>query len=156
IDANALYGFLNFVYNGTFNSAPNHDTLFRFDAFSSIQSFGLQFDAPINRRAERNAYRADQIAYQRSRRFYMQTRDTVVQEIRLDRRQLAVSRRTFEIFREQLITTSRLLEQAEYDLRIGIETGLVPVTLNLLNALQAVLAARNSLIQTWVSYETAR
>jgi len=79
VDANQLRGFLNFVYNGSFNEAPNHGGLFRFDAANSIQTFGLQFDAPINRRAERNQYRADQIQYQRARRAYMQTRDQVVQ-----------------------------------------------------------------------------
>ena len=86
VDANQLQGFLNFVYNGQLNSAPGHDTLFRFDAKSSIQTFGIEFDAPINRRVERNQYRADQINYQRARRNYMQTRDTVVQQVRLDMR----------------------------------------------------------------------
>jgi hypothetical protein len=155
VDANQLRGFLNFVYNGTFNTAPNHDTLFRFDANSSVQTFGLQFDAPINRRAERNQYRADQINYQRARRAYMLSRDTVVQEIRFDMRQLALARRTFEINREQIITSSRQLEEAEYVLRTSTDTQ-APVTLNLLTALTNVLSARNTLIQTWVLYETAR
>ena len=51
VDANALQGILNFQYNGSFNEAPNHAGLFRFDAANSIQTFGLQFQAPINRRA---------------------------------------------------------------------------------------------------------
>ncbi len=155
VDANSLRGFLNFVYTGSFNSAPNHATLFRFDASSTVQSFGLQFDAPINRRVERNQYRADQITYQRARRAYMLARDTVVQEIRLDTRQLALARRTFEINREQIISASRQLEQAEFALRTSTDTT-APVTLNLLNALSGVLSARNSLIQSWVNYETAR
>ena len=75
VDANQLMGFLNFVYNGNFNESPNHNGLFHFDAGNTIQTFGLQFDAPINRRAERNKYRADQIQYQRARRAYMQNRD---------------------------------------------------------------------------------
>ena len=57
VDANALRGFLNFIYNANFASAPSHATLFRFDSSASIQQFGLQFQAPINRRAERNQYR---------------------------------------------------------------------------------------------------
>jgi outer membrane protein TolC len=158
VDANQLRGFLNFVYNGQLNSAPAHGTLFRFDARSSLQTFGLEFDAPINRRVERNQYRADQINYQRARRNYMQTRDTVVQQARFDMRQLALTRRQFEINREQLIISSRQLEQAEYDVRTGGDpaSGGQSLTLYLLNALQAVLNNRNSLIQTWVSYETAR
>ncbi len=114
-DANQLQGILNFQYNGIFNEAPNHAGLFRFDAANSIQTFGLQFQAPINRRLQRNQYRADQIQYQRARRAYMQARDTVVQQIRLDMRQLVLTRRTFEINREQIIIASRQLEQAEYD-----------------------------------------
>ena len=80
VDANQLQGFLNFIYNGNFSESPNHNGLFHFDAGNNIQTFGLQFDAPINRRAERNQYRADQIQYQRARRAYMQIRDQIVQQ----------------------------------------------------------------------------
>ncbi len=88
----------------------------------------------------------------------MLARDTVVQQVRLDMRQLELTRRQFEINREQLIISSRQLEQAEYDVRMGSDAaaGGQSLTLYLLNALQAVLSNRNSLIQTWVSYETAR
>jgi hypothetical protein len=154
VAANALRGFLNFEYTGNLQSAPDHQTLFRFDASNSTHRFGLEFDAPINRRVERNAYRAAQITYQRARRAYMAQRDEVVRQIRLDMRQLVLNRRQFEINREQLITASRQLEEAEYQLRNSTENQ--PVTLNLINALTAVLQARNSLINTWVSYETAR
>lgn len=155
VDANALQGILNFVYTGSFNSAPDHATLFRFDASSSVQSLGLEFDAPINRRAERNQYRADQIQYQRARRAYMLARDTVVQQIRQDTRQLVLARRVFEINREQVIISSRLLEEAEYALQRPLDAT-APVTLNLLNALNGLLLARNSLITSWVTYETFR
>ena len=46
VDANQLRGFLNFVYNGNFAESSNHNGLFRFDAGNTIQTFGLQFDAP--------------------------------------------------------------------------------------------------------------
>jgi len=155
VDANALQAILNFQYTGSFNEAPNHAGLFRFDAANTIQTFGLQFNAPINRRQQRNQYRADQIAYQRERRAYMLARDTVVQQIRANMRQLVLARRTFEVNREQIITTSRLLEEAEFNVRYPPDA-VTPVTLNLLSALTNVLSARNTLIQTWVSYETAR
>jgi Outer membrane efflux protein len=155
VDANQLQGFLNFVYNGSFNESPNHNGLFHFDAGNTIQTFGLQFDAPINRRAERNQYRADQIQYQRARRAYMLARDTVVQQIRLDMRDLVLAQRTFEINREQVLSAATQLESAEEDVRVPLDANM-PTTLSLLNALSAVLTARNSLIATWVSYETAR
>jgi hypothetical protein len=154
VDANALRGFLNFFYNGNFNPAPNHTTLFRFDSSASFQQFGLQFQAPINRRAERNQYRADQIQYQRVRRAYMALRDEIVREIRLNMREIDLFYRQFDITREQIISSSRQVEEAEYAIQRA-EPG-VPVTLNLLNALTALLNARNGLIGNWVSYETNR
>jgi outer membrane protein TolC len=155
-DANQLQSVLNFQYNGIFNESPYHAGLFRFDSSNSIQTFGLQFQAPINRRLQRNNYRADQIAYQRARRMYMQTRDTVVQQIRLDMRQLTLQRRVFEINREQIIIAARQLEIAEYNLRAGAEAQGQNLTYLLLQALTSVLNARNALITSWISYETAR
>ncbi|MDR3623296.1 MAG: TolC family protein [Paludisphaera borealis] len=154
VEANSLRGFLNFQYSGNLAAAPSHSTLYRFDASSSIHRMGLTFDAPINRRAERNAYRTAQITFQRARRAYMAARDQIVQQIRFDMRQILVTRKQFDIGREQLITTSRQVEEAEYALQHDPEGR--PVTLNLLNALQLLLTARNTLIGTWVSYETSR
>jgi hypothetical protein len=154
-DANQLQGILNFQYNGIINEAPHHAGLFRFDSANSIQSFGLQFQAPINRRAQRNQYRADQIQYQRARRAYMLARDTVVQQIRFDMRELVLQQRSFEINREQVIIAARQLEQAEYNLRTSTEDT-QGLTLLLINALSSVLTSRNSLISTWVLYESAR
>ncbi len=155
VDANALRGYLNFIYNADLFSAPNHATLFRFDSSASLQQFGFQFQAPINRRAERNQYRSDQIVYQRARRAYMLLRDQIVQQIRLDMRELTLNRKQFDIGREQILSSSIQAEQAEDALLLPTEGG-VPVTLNLLNALNALLTARNGLIANWVSYETNR
>ena len=131
VDANALKGFLNFIYTGDLlRRARTIRTLFRFDSSASIHQFGLQFDAPINRRAERNQYRTDQITYQRARRAYMLLRDQIVQQIRLDMRNLPLNRKQFDIGREQLISTSIQVEQAEYALHLPSKAN--PVTLNLL------------------------
>ncbi|MGC8639759.1 MAG: TolC family protein [Isosphaeraceae bacterium] len=154
VDANALRGFLNFVYNANFASAPSHTTLFRFDSSASFQQFGFQFQAPINRRAERNQYRADQITYQRARRAYMQLRDQIVQQIRYDMRELTLYHRQFDIAREQILSSSTQVEEAESALLLP--SGGQPVTLNLLNALSSLLGARNGLISNWVNYETFR
>ena len=155
VDANQLQGFLNFVYNGNFNESPNHNGLFHFDAGNNVQTFGLQFDAPINRRVERNQYRGDQIGYQRARRNYMLNRDEIVQQIRLDMRNLVLWQRTFEINREQILSAATQLESAEEEVRVPLDVN-SNATLNLLTALNSVLSARNALISTWVLYETNR
>ena len=154
VEANSLQGFLNFNYSSNLLAAPNHGTWFRFDSSASPHRVGVTFDAPINRRIERNAYRASQITFQRARRSYMQTRDEIVRQVREEMRELLLNRKQFDIGREQIITTSRQIEQAEYALQ-GDPEGR-PVTLNLLDALRALLTARNTLIGTWVGYETAR
>ena len=104
VAANRLRGYLNIRYEGNLATDPDRDGIFRFDASNSRHRVGVEFDAPLNRLAERNAYRAVQIAYQRARRQYMATHDQVVRQVRLDLRQLDLSRRQFEIGREQLIT----------------------------------------------------
>lgn len=57
--------------------------------------------------------------------------------------------------REQLISSSRQVEEAKYALQRPSEGG-SPVTLNLLTALNSLLTARNGLITDWVTYETER
>ena len=139
VDANQLQGFLNFVYNGNFNESPNHNGLFRFDAANTIQTFGLQFDAPINRRAERNQYRADQIQYQRARRAYMQLRDQVVQQIRLDMRNLVLA--AADVRDQPRADHHRPRPSSSRPKRTCgcLSTSTTAVTLNLLNALTSRL-----------------
>lgn len=155
VAANALQSGLAINYTGDIATDPNFDGIFRFDASASLHRFGVQFDAPIVRRAERNAYRGAQIAYQRARRAYMLTHDEIIRQIRLDLRILDLSQRQFEISREQFVTAARAVEQSEIDLRTSrnLDSGL---TLILLNSLSQLLQARNELIGNWVSYETAR
>jgi hypothetical protein len=155
VAANQLRGGLNLVYNGNLNTDPKHDGIFRFDSSNSTQRVGVQLDAPLNRYAERNTYRQDQILYQRARRQYMLTHDLILQQIRLDLRQLDANRRNFEIAREQFITVSRQVDEAEYNVRTTRDAT-ANVTVLLSNALQSLLNAKNNLIGTWVSYETTR
>jgi outer membrane protein TolC len=156
VAANALKGFVNLNYQGSLRTDPAHDGILRLDASQSTHRVGVSFDAPINRRAERNQYRANQIAYQRARRRYMLTHDTILQEVRQDLRQIDLSGRQFEIGREQLIIASRQVEEAEAEFRNPPPNAGGNIALNLTTALNNRLDARNSLIQSWVGYETAR
>lgn len=155
VRANQLQADLTIRYESNLATDPLFDGAFRFDASASRHRVGLQFDAPINRRAERNAYRASQIFYQRARRAWMQTRDEMVREIRLDFRQLELSRRQFEIVREQLIVAARQVEEAEILLRTERQND-SSITLFLLQALNGVLQAKDRLIGSYIDYETAR
>jgi hypothetical protein len=85
----------------------------------------------------------------------MLNRDQVVQQLRLNLRNIHLQQRQFEIAREQLITASRQVEEAEYNVREARESN-AGLTVLLLNALQAQLNAKNALISVWVGYETDR
>lgn len=153
--ANRLLADINVLYQGNLNTNPKRSGLFQFDANDSTHRLGLQFDAPLVRRAERNAYRASQISFQVSRRNWMRNRDLVVQQVRLDIRTLDQLRAQFDISREQLITSARQTEATEIEQRASGSTD-SSNTIVLLQALQALLSAKNTLIQIWVSYQTTR
>ena len=155
VAGNALLADLNLRYSGTLATDPGSDGIFRFDASASNHLFGIEYDAPLTRRAERNAYRAAQITYQRARRAYMNNRDVIVQQIRLDLRNLDLNRRQFEIARERILTAASQVEESELNLRTEREPE-SNLTLFLLNALNSLLDAKNALIGNWVAYETAR
>jgi hypothetical protein len=114
------------------------------------------FDGPLNRLAQRNDYRATLIAYQRTRREFMLLQDQIERAIRLDLRNLRTARLNFEIARQSLIIAARQLEAAREELFLLGAAADPTSTQNILNALNDVLRARNTLIDSWVSYETAR
>jgi len=156
---NQLLAGLNLFYNGQLNSNPNSLSLIQFDAHQSRHSVGIQFNAPINRRAQRNLYRGNQILYQRARRNYMLIHDTVVQQIRLDVRNLNLNRRQFDISRLGLLIAARQVDQAEYNARTstGATSGIGQNSgNNLVLAQNALLSNKNSLISEWISYEVTR
>ena len=133
----------------------DNDNAFRFDSNANQYNLGVNFDGPLNRFNERNAYRSAQIAYQQQRRLYMQTEDAIVNSVRLNLRQLRTNRFSFQIARQQLITATRLLEQTQFNLRAA-NSGDSSSTQDLLQALAGLRDAKNDLISTWISYETSR
>lgn len=148
----------NLTVNAQANLAtdPLKDNPLRFDSSAASYAAGLQFDGPLNRFAERNIYRSAQIGYQQSRRRFMATHDQIVLEIRQDLRTLELSRRNFQISRQQLITAARQVEEAQLRLRNAGQGGDSSLTQDLLQALQGLLSARDNLISSWIGFETQR
>ncbi len=155
VAADLLESDLDLRLNADLRTDPGQKNPFRFDSSASDLSAGLEFDGPLNRMAERNAYRASQIGYQRARRDYMAARDGIVFEVRNNLRILNRERFQFEITRQQLITAARQVEEAQIKLRSSTEPN-SNLTRDLLTALQTLLRTRNGLIGSWVSYETSR
>ncbi|OWK36049.1 hypothetical protein FRUB_08612 [Fimbriiglobus ruber] len=159
VAANALKADLNLVATASPGTNPAVTTrAFDFSTKGGDYSVGIQFDSPLNRVAERNTYRASLITYQRAKRSYMALSDQIEQQIRQDLRVLARLRLGFEISRQQLLSAARQYENARLtllgprDRRTANDT----TTLNLLQALTNVLAARNALATSYINYEQQR
>lgn len=156
VTANALKAGLNVTVNGNIATPPVGVNPFDFRSSASTYSVGLHFDAPLNRLAERNAYRASQIRYQQARRAFMVLADQIERAVRLDLRNLNTARLNFEIARQSLVIAARSVEGAREEL-LQLGPNADPTsTQNILNALNDLLRNQNALIDSWVSYETGR
>lgn len=164
--ANTLRSQLDVVAQGEVNTSPiaaGSTSPFEFRKDQSSFRLGVAFTAPLDQVAQRNNYRESLIAYQQARRAYMQAEDQVKIDVRNAWRQLMVLRQQFEIARKNVRLAAMQYDQA-------VESSLAPPPaggggggasnnnngLNLLNALNAVLTAQNSLIQSWINFETNR
>ena len=164
VAANRLEAILNLVAQGSLNTPPgaNHPLDFR-GATSNFQ-LGVQMTAPLDQMVVRNAYRQSLVNYQQARRAYMLLEDQVKYDVRTSWRQLKMNAQNFE-------ATRKNLREAAIQLDINVANGLNPkqqiagqagttnlgqTGLNLLQAVSAVLAAQNNLIQIWTLYERNR
>lgn len=151
VAADALESELNFSGSVALASDPSINNAFRLDSSAARYSAGIQFDGPLNRLNERNAFRAAQISYQRANRAFVAQRDGVANEVRSTLRQLELSRLSFQIARQQLVAATRQLDQAQIDLRRGTQED-ANLTLFLLEALSGILDARNNLVGNWIRH----
>ena len=163
LTANALQGVLDLIAEGNVRTLPRSGVLgvdrnpFSFRADQSDFRVGVRFDTPLDRIAERNAYRESLINYQRARRDYIAFEDSVRTDVRFAWRQLAVLKENFETTRQGVrisaIQFDRTIEnQFDPDARGSRGGGQFDV----LNALGSLLTNSNALISNYVDYETAR
>jgi outer membrane protein TolC len=155
VTARALRAGLNLLASANIATPPLSDRALDFRASASTYTVGVHIDTPLNRLAQRNAYRASQIAYQQARRAYMSLEDTISEQIREDLRQLRLNRINFEISRQSLVSAALQYESTRQELLFNPNADPTS-TLITLNALNALLGAQNTLINSWVSYETTR
>jgi outer membrane protein TolC len=154
VTASALKTGLTLTGAANIGTPPLGNRALDFRSSASVYTAGVHIDTPLNRLAQRNTYRASLISYQQARRAYMALEDSVREDIRSDIRQLRLNRVNFEIARQSLISAAVQYQSASEE--ILLPNADPTSTLNILNALNAVLAAKNTLIGSWVSYETTR
>jgi hypothetical protein len=135
---------------------------------------GLQFVTPVQLVAQRNAYRAALVGYQQARRNYQRTEDQVRIDCRTNWRNMEFTRRNFETLREQVRAATAQLDIAAEQTAApaGAAPGLPAPGgaaapgggggggnaqgLQIIQAVNSVLQAQNSLIIQWVAYEAFR
>ncbi|MCA9035204.1 MAG: TolC family protein [Planctomycetaceae bacterium] len=119
---------------------------------SSNYQGGIDFKTPMDMVDERNAYNVALINYQRERRAYMLLEDQIKQSIRQAWRQITVQEKRIEVDRQTVRNAALQYDNASLSAQGAAQTN----ALNLLNALNSVLGAQNSLVSDWVTYENNR
>lgn len=117
------------------------------DSYSASVTFGL----PLDRLAERNSYRAAQIALDQARRGLDEFEDTLAVDVRRSFRELVRRKQSLEIQVELIHDQERNVEIA----KMRFERGDVP-NRDVVEAQEALLEALNTRIAEQVAYEIAR
>lgn len=159
--ANALQSDVTVRLDANVVTEPGGKNPVAFGAEGSSLSAGLQIDGPLNRRAERNAYRFSLIQFQRARRDFMALSDSIELEMRTGLRELRRQRINFDIAKQQLLVAVRQLALERRLLTAPVQNNQGrgddgAATLRILNAQQSLLVARNGLADSFFNYEQQR
>jgi hypothetical protein len=163
IDADALQSILNITVNGDIRTTRNNPVSFRDNA--GILRLGLEFDAPFTRLLERNNYRQSLIDYQRSRRDFIRSHDSLHLGLRGLLRQIELLRMDLEIQRRAVTIAIRRVDMTRAAFYAPVrppQPGQRPAQFgptaatNLLTALSALRNTQNNLMGVWLSYYAAR
>lgn len=157
--ANELESDLDVVMDGRLGTEP--DNIFEFDSDRSRLRFGLRFDTPTARLAERNRYRVALLNYQRARRDYMLFEDRVVQSIRNTIRIIALSEINLEVRRAAVQVAIAQVDNARLKLNPPLKPGQTKggsptAARDLVSALSDLLDAQNDFLNVWVSNQVLR
>jgi len=162
-NADALQSVLNVTADGDIRTARNNPVSFR-GSMGNLR-LGLEFDAPFTRLLERNNYRQSLIDYQRDRRDFMQSRDSLhlglrglirqIEQLRMDleiqRRAVAIAIRRVDLTRAALYAPVRPPQPGQRPAQFG-----PTAATNLLTALSALRNTQNNFLSVWLSYYASR
>ena len=156
--ADQLEAGVDLVFQGSIGNVGNNP--FRIRTETGELQAGLQFDSPIVRQAERNAYRTALIDYQQSKRSFYQFEDSVKGDLRELVRNLGRNRVRFELDRRSVQVQIENVEinRLELDRPITASNRSLGTTTarNLTDAIIGLNDAQNSYLSTWVQYEVLR
>jgi outer membrane protein TolC len=141
---------LNLIGSAGVNSTPK--TKFeRLQFHNGTYSLGLETDLPLDRKAERNAYREALVALEQRRREYQGDVDEVELDVRQAYRQLREAAERYETQKMSLELSETRVESTTLLLQAGRVT-----TRDLLDSQDALLGAQNSVTAALVDYAIAK
>ncbi|HEX5138366.1 MAG TPA: TolC family protein [Planctomycetota bacterium] len=142
---NALLPDLDFT--ASYNGIAAGNTLAEFGFEPSNWEFGLSLEIPLDRKAERNAYKSALIAYEQSKRSLQQTEDNAILSVRDALRRLKQTRLQIQNDKDNIKTIERLLLKADLENRAGRGSNR-----DVVEATNDLADAKNSLNDRYVSY----
>ena len=163
VNADALQSVLDVTSSGDIRTARNNPLSFR--APTGSLRLGLEFDAPFTRLLERNAYRESLITYQRSRRDFIQSRDSLNLGLRALLRQIEQLRTSLEIQRRAVSIAIVRVDLTQRQLGAPVPRAppgqppaqFNPTTaINLLSAQASLLSTQNRFLSVWLNYYAAQ
>ncbi len=114
---------------------------------------GISLDLPLDKLAERNAFRKSRITFEQQLRSLMKTLDDLRDEVRTNVRTLDQNQQSYVINVKKLEVAKRELEKAQLDLQAG-QGNISPR--DILEAQTAVASAQNSVTQSFITFHTQR
>ena len=142
---------IDFVANGGFSSKQQTKGFAMPDPNRYNWNAGLNVDLPLNRKAERNAYRSALITQERSARALAQRQDEIAQQVRESWRTLDQARRTHEISEIGVKLAERRVEEQELLAELGRAKAQDQV-----DAQNDLANSKNQLTQALVGHTIAR
>jgi outer membrane protein TolC len=150
---------LNLKLYGDVSTTGNNPV--QFTSTTGRLQAGLQFEAPLTRMLERNAYRLALIDYQQARRSFYALEDRISQSLRNTLRQIQLDQLNFEIRRAAVYLAIVQVDTTRLRLirppKPG-ETQMLGATTSrdLVDALAQLLSSENDILNVWIDYEAQR
>jgi hypothetical protein len=155
-NADQLQAGLDIVFSGDISNIG--DNPFNLRSKTGRLTAGIQFDAPITRLTQRNAYRQSLIEYQRARRDFYNFEDSVAGTLRSQLRQITQYQIGFELNRLGVIEAARQVMLNTFIDQEAQRTATTRVTAarDVVQALTDLFNAQNQFMLTFISYEVQR
>ena len=139
LTADELKSRLNFNLRQTLATSNTNTGGTRTSFDTTSTELGMSLDLPLNRRQQRNDFRASLIDYQQGRRNLMALEDNIKLDVRQDLRQLDLNRVQYGID----IVSAALASERVYSTRLELSLGLANITAR--DFLEALAAYRRNL-----------